>query len=136
LRITPWPSRKGEPAHALRLELHGVRPADLQETVSRVRRMFDLDADPQAIATHLRGDLRLRPLLEQRPGLRIPSGWDGFELAVRASLGQQVTVTAARTLATRLLHRFGAELPSTFRARGFTHLFPTPEVLAEADLTG
>jgi AraC family transcriptional regulator, regulatory protein of adaptative response / DNA-3-methyladenine glycosylase II len=130
LRVSAWPGR--EPA--LRLELHGVPPARLLETVSRVRRMFDLDADPHAIANALGGDPRLGALLRRRPGLRLPSGWDGFEIAVRAVLGQQVSVGAARTLAGRIAERFGAMLPQGF-APGLERLFPGPEALANAELT-
>ncbi|MFP7722690.1 AlkA N-terminal domain-containing protein [Lysobacter sp. A3-1-A15] len=129
LRVGAWPG--GE--HALRLELHGTSPARLLPVVNRLRRMFDLDADPLAIGDALSADRRLRPLLHARPGLRLPSGWDGFEIAVRAVLGQQVSVAAARTLATRLAHRFGTPL-ATSPAEGLTHLFPTPADLAEADL--
>ncbi len=128
LRVSPWP---GE--HALRLELHAVPAARLLDVVQRLRRMFDLDAAPQVIADALSADPRLRPLLALRPGLRLPSGWDGFEIAVRAVLGQQVSVAAARTLATRLSQRFGERLPAPF-GDGLEHLFPTPESLAGADL--
>ena len=79
--------------------------------------MFDLDADPQAIAAALSVDPRLAPLVAQRPGLRLPSGWDGFEIAVRAIIGQQVSVAAARTLAARLAQRFGQPLPHPFARR-------------------
>lgn len=133
LRVSAWP---GAREHALKLELHSARPALLLDTVNRLRRMFDLDADPEAIARTLQVDPRLRPLLKRRPGLRIPSGWDGFEIAVRAVVGQQVSVAAARTLTTRLAQRFGTALPEALAARGFTQLFPTPEALADADLTG
>ena len=131
LRIGAWPGR--EPA--LKLELHGVPPLQLQAVVTRVRRMFDLDADPQAIAATLAGDARLRPLLRQRPGLRLPSGWDGFEIAVRAIVGQQVSVAAARTVTARLASRFGTTFETPL-AEGLTHLFPSPAALADADLDG
>ncbi len=130
LRVSAWPGDE----HALKLELHGVAPARLLDIVNRLRRMFDLDADPQAIAAALSTDARLRPLLKRRPGLRLPSGWDGFEIAVRAIIGQQVSVAAARTVAARLAQRFGQALPAAF-APGLEHLFPTPEALADADLT-
>src|SRR3546814_3225350 len=79
-------------------------------------------------------DPRLKPLLRKRPGLRLPSGWDGFEIAVRAILGQQVSVAAARTFATRVATRFGEPLPAEHAAHGMAHLFPTPAALADADL--
>lgn len=131
LRVTAWPD--DEPA--LKLELHGVPPLRLQAVVTRVRRMFDLDADPQAIASTLRADARLRALLKRRPGLRLPSGWDGFEIAVRAIVGQQVSVAAARTVTSRLAARFGTAFETPL-AKGLTHLFPTPAALADADFAG
>ncbi|WP_411834358.1 AlkA N-terminal domain-containing protein [Pseudoxanthomonas mexicana] len=134
LRVSRWPPSQGRQDHALKLELHGARAADLLGIVARLRRMFDLDADPQAIAQALSADARLRPLLEARPGLRLPSGWDGFEIAVRAVIGQQVSVAAARTLTARLAQRHGSTLAAPF-APGLTHLFPTPQALADADLT-
>jgi AraC family transcriptional regulator, regulatory protein of adaptative response / DNA-3-methyladenine glycosylase II len=129
LRISAWPD--GE--HALKLELHGAAPTRLLEIVNRLRRMFDLDADPQAISAALSTDARLRPLLRRHPGLRLPGGWDGFEIAVRAIVGQQVSVAGARTVAGRLAQRFGQALPIAL-APGLGHLFPTPEALADADL--
>jgi len=133
LRIGRWPGEGRSGEHALKLELHGAAPGDLLAIVHRLRRMFDLDADPQAIAQALSDDARLRPLLARRPGLRLPSGWDGLEIAVRAIVGQQVSVAAARTLAARLAQRFGTALPAPF-APGLAHLFPTPDALADADL--
>lgn len=129
LRVSAW----GDGAHALRLELHGAAPAQLLGIVQRLRRMFDLDADPLVIAQALGQDARLRPLLDARPGLRLPSGWDGFEIAVRAVIGQQVSVAAARTLTARLAQRHGTPLAQAFG--GLTHLFPTPEALVDVDLT-
>ena len=74
------------------------------------------------------------PLVKKRPGLRIPGAWDPFECAVRAVLGQQVTVAAARTLAARLVARTGKQIESP--VQGLTHLFPTPAELATANLDG
>ena len=134
LRVSAWPQSPGrETEHALRLELQGAAPTRLLEIVNRLRRMFDLDADPRAIADALSDDARLRPLLRQRPGLRLPSGWDGFEIAVRAIIGQQISVAGARTLASRLAQRFGQPL-ATPLAPGLDHLFPTPQALVDADL--
>ena len=126
-------SARGDGAHALRLELQGAAPVQLLSIVQRLRRMFDLDADPHVIAQALGQDARLCPLLDARPGLRLPSGWDGFEIAVRAVIGQQVSVAAARTLTARLAQRYGTPLAIPFD--GLTHLFPTPERLVGADLT-
>lgn len=122
--------------HALTLELHGIAPSRLLGVVERVRRMFDLDADPRAIADVLSRDARLRALLRKRPGLRLPSGWDGFEIALRAVVGQQVSVAAARTVTARIAERFGTPLPESFAAMGLHHAFPSPDALAEADLAG
>lgn len=134
LRVSAWPEGRQDREHALKLELHGAAPARLLDIVNRLRRMFDLDADPQAIAMALSTSPRLRPLLKKQPGLRLPSGWDGFEIGVRAIIGQQVSVVAARTLTSRLAQRFGHALPVPF-GPGFERLFPTPEALADADLT-
>jgi AraC family transcriptional regulator of adaptative response / DNA-3-methyladenine glycosylase II len=107
--------------------------AALVRVLARVRRMFDLDADPLTIERDLGRDAALAKLLRARPGLRVPGAWDGFELAVRAVLGQQVSVKGARTLAGRLAERFGARLPVD--AGDVPSLaFPTPEALADADL--
>jgi AraC family transcriptional regulator of adaptative response / DNA-3-methyladenine glycosylase II len=121
---------------ALHVQTHGVPAAALRDAVRRTRRMFDLDADPAAIAAVLARDPRLASLLDRRPGLRLCGGWDGFEVAVRAVIGQQVSVAAARTLAQRLLDRCGLPLSAESRAAGFTCAFPTPAVLADADLSG
>jgi AraC family transcriptional regulator of adaptative response / DNA-3-methyladenine glycosylase II len=94
-------SRDPGDAHALRLQVHGVPPARLLDVVARVRRMFDLDAEPRTIADALSAHPRLRTLVEEAPGVRLPGAWDGFELAVRAILGQQISVAAARTMAMR-----------------------------------
>lgn len=130
LRVGPWPD--GEPA--LRLEVHGLSASALFDVVNRLRRMFDLDADPHAIAAAFAADSRLRSLVRRRPGLRLPSGWDGFEIAVRAVIGQQVSVAAARTFTARLAQRFGHAV-SIPHSPGLTHLFPTPEAVADADLS-
>jgi len=79
----------------------------LMNVLARLRHMFDLDANPQVIAEQLSSDPRLAPLIAENPGLRVPGAWDGFELAVRAVLGQQVSVRGASTLAARLAQTFG-----------------------------
>lgn len=132
LRVAPW----GREEPALRLELHGLPSARLREALRRVRRMFDLDAEPAAIARHLAADPRLSSLLQAHPGLRLPSGWDGFEIAVRAVIGQQISVAGARTLTHRLLCAHGEPVTAALQAQGFQRLFPTPARLAEADLSG
>jgi AraC family transcriptional regulator of adaptative response / DNA-3-methyladenine glycosylase II len=101
---------------------------------ARIRRMFDLDADIAAINAHLGARRHLKRSVARHPGQRVPGGWDGFEIAIRAVLGQQVTVAAARTLTERVVRRFGevVELPGA----GDVQLFPTPQTLADADLGG
>src|SRR5580693_5270951 len=105
----------------------------LPAIVTRVRRLFDLGADIQTIDEHLSRDPLLAPLVAQRPGLRAPGGWDGFELAVRAILGQQITVVAARGLAAKLVAAYGQPLPENLASEGVTHVFPTPQRLIGAD---
>jgi AraC family transcriptional regulator of adaptative response / DNA-3-methyladenine glycosylase II len=129
LRLTAAPGD----GHALQLELHGARPAQLLPLVTRLRRMFDLDADPRVIAATLGASALLKPMLRRHPGQRLPGGWDGFEIAVRAVLGQQVSVAAARTLASRIVQRHGTVLALPL-PDGLERLFPTPAQLADADL--
>jgi len=114
--------------------LAGVDVADLFGIVRRIRRVLDLDTDVAAVANALRTDGLLRPVIEQAAGLRLPGAWDPFELAVRAILGQQVSVKAARTMASRLVARYGETLVSKASARGVTHVFPQARTLAQAHL--
>lgn len=102
----------------------------LPRIIARLRRVFDLAADPQAIGTHLAEDPLLAKLVAARPGLRVPGAWDGFELAVRTVLGQQVTVVAARTLGARLVSRCGEPFRNPSAGNGLTHVFPTPAAVA------
>ena len=104
---------------------------DLQAAVQRCRRMLDLDADPVAIDGQLGADPALAPLIAARPGLRSPTNADGAELAVRAVLGQQVSVTGARTLAGRLVQAIGRPLRAPVGS--LTHAFPTPAAIADLD---
>ncbi|QNP60254.1 DNA-3-methyladenine glycosylase 2 family protein [Paenacidovorax monticola] len=101
--------------------LHPVLP----QVIARVRAMLDLDADPEPIAAVLHTPF------PEGDGLRVPGAFDGFELAVRAVLGQQITVAAARTLAQRLMERFGEPIATPWPE--LSRLFPTPAVLAAAE---
>jgi AraC family transcriptional regulator of adaptative response / DNA-3-methyladenine glycosylase II len=104
--------------------------------VARIRRVFDLGADVTAIGAHLSRDPLLAPLVRARPGLRVPGGWDGFELAMRAILGQQISVEGARQLTGRLTRLSGPAV--SFDSRDDAALafaFPTPAEVAGADLT-
>jgi AraC family transcriptional regulator of adaptative response / DNA-3-methyladenine glycosylase II len=114
---------------ACRLRLGDLR--DLAAAVQRCRRLLDLDADPFAVAEVLGDDVTLGVLVRERPGRRVPGTVDGAELAVRAVLGQQVSVAAARTTAGRLAARYGT--PLSLPDGGLTRLFPEPAVLADAD---
>ena len=129
LRVSAWPGEQ----HALQLELLNLPPGQMLGVVTRIRRMFDLDADPLAIARTLSSSPLLAPVIERYPGLRLPGGWDGFEVAVRAVLGQQVSVAAARTLASRIVQRYGVVIEPG-AGSDLNRLFPGPEQLAEADL--
>lgn len=104
----------------------------LLPVAGRIRAMFDLDANPEPIALALSADPALRALVERTPGLRVPGAFDTFELAMRAILGQQVTVAAASTLAGRLVQRFadaGDDLPG-----GLSHYPLTAESIASAEI--
>ncbi len=117
------------------ISLRGAARGTLLDIGGRVRRLFDLDADIGAITALFADDPLLAPWIARRPGLRVPGCWDRFELAMRAVLGQQVSLAAARTLAGRLVAHYGEALPEELVAGGaVTHLFPTPGALAGHDL--
>ncbi|CAH0223585.1 DNA-3-methyladenine glycosylase 2 [Pseudomonas sp. Bi70] len=128
-RVTALPD-----GHALTLEHSTSAIACQPLLVQRVRRMFDLDADPALIAAHFAADQHLAAMLARNPGLRLPTAFDAFEQAVRAIVGQQVTVKAAVTITGRLVDRFGEPLADG--PAGIDRLFPTPEALAAANLDG
>lgn len=129
LSVTPH----AEAGYAVaRLRLDDLR--DVAAAVQRCRRLFDLDADPAALGEVLGADVLLAPLVRLHPGLRVPGHVDGFELAVRAVLGQQVTVKGARTLAGRLVEKVGS--PVGAPSAGLTHLFPSAQTVAGDDLSG
>jgi AraC family transcriptional regulator of adaptative response / DNA-3-methyladenine glycosylase II len=120
---------------ALIAQVRFPKLSSLPAIIARLRRVFDLSADPAAIEAHLSRDPHLAPLIAARPGLRAPGGWDGFELAVRAILGQQVTVGAAIALCGKLVAQYGE--PAPLGATGdprLTHAFPRPARLANQAL--
>lgn len=123
--------RMNDAGDALVLAVRFPDATALLKVAARVRRIFDLDADPGEIAAHLGRDAVLAPKLRALPGLRVPGAWDGFELTVRAILGQQVSVRGATTLAGRLATRFGRPLDDG--SEGLL-VFPTAEALAEAPI--
>jgi AraC family transcriptional regulator of adaptative response / DNA-3-methyladenine glycosylase II len=113
-----------------RLQVEDLR--DLSAAVERCRRLVDADCDPVAVADALSDDPVLAPLVSARPGLRVPGHVDGHEIAVRAVLGQQISVARARTLAAGLAERYGVRLP-TAGADAVDRLFPSAETLAGLD---
>jgi AraC family transcriptional regulator of adaptative response / DNA-3-methyladenine glycosylase II len=118
--------------HHLRARIDLPLATGIWPTMRRLRRLFDLDADPARIQEHLERQPRLRALVRRTPGLRIPGCWDPFELALRAVLGQQISVAAATTLAGRLAARWGEPLPQP--RDGLTHAFPRADALVRARL--
>ncbi|KAA0124960.1 DNA-3-methyladenine glycosylase 2 family protein [Methylobacterium sp. P1-11] len=122
-----------EPAgDRLHVALRGIDPVHASPVAERLRRLFDCDADPAAIAACLTADPILAPLVAARPGLRLPGAWDPFETGCRAILGQQVSVAAAIGLAGKLVAAFGTPLAAP--VGGLTHVFPDPAALVEADV--
>ncbi|HYL41790.1 MAG TPA: AlkA N-terminal domain-containing protein [Ktedonobacteraceae bacterium] len=107
--------------------------SDLSLLVQRCQQLFDLDADPSAITQVLAADLMLAPLVTMRPGLRIPGAVSGFELAVRAILGQQVSVAGARTLAGRLVKACGEPVSNPLGT--LTHLFSPQNIQDHRTMT-
>ncbi|HLX43233.1 MAG TPA: AlkA N-terminal domain-containing protein, partial [Bryobacteraceae bacterium] len=112
----------------LELQIQYPDPSALFRIVERVRKIFDLGADPSEVGGHLRRDAQLKSVVRAFPGMRVPGCWDGFEMSVRAILGQQVSVKGASTMAGRVAAAFGSSLPQGM-------LFPAADALAEADLT-
>jgi AraC family transcriptional regulator of adaptative response / DNA-3-methyladenine glycosylase II len=125
LKVEPISGR-----NALAVELATSLVPALPEVLSRLKSLFDLNARPDVIASHLCADSRLASVVERCPGLRVPGAFDGFELTVRAILGQRVSVKAATTLAGRLAAHFGEPIETPFP--GLCRLSPAPERLAAA----
>ncbi|MEZ4331126.1 MAG: AlkA N-terminal domain-containing protein [Myxococcota bacterium] len=126
-----------DPARArLSVEVRMASPAGLLEVRARVRRLFDLDADPRAIDAVVARLPALRQDVRQRPGIRVPGSCDGFETAVRGILGQQISVAGATTIAGRIASHLGEPLPEALRGDddGLVRLFPRPERLVAAPL--
>ncbi|WP_313621147.1 AlkA N-terminal domain-containing protein [Achromobacter sp.] len=117
---------------ALQATVRFPRLQALPSIIARLRRVFDLASDPAAIAAQFSGDPVMSALMQSRPGLRVPGAWDGFELAMRAVLGQQITVVAAIRLAGKLVAAHGAPMEQPDGA--LTHVFPLPQAVAAAEL--
>jgi AraC family transcriptional regulator of adaptative response / DNA-3-methyladenine glycosylase II len=127
LRIAQHPGRD-----QLQLEVSAALAPVLMPLLARVRSAFDLDANPAMIAAHLRQDAALAPHIAAQAGLRVPGAFEPFELAIRAILGQQVSVAGATTISGRLLARFGEPADTPFAQ--VTRHFPLPRQLAQADV--
>jgi AraC family transcriptional regulator, regulatory protein of adaptative response / DNA-3-methyladenine glycosylase II len=139
-RVAPTPSgyallqiRPVAQAHSLEVRIKGAMPAELPPLLSSVRRMFDLTADPGRIAAAMHNDPLLLPLLQRRPGLRIPGTWDAIECSVCAIVGQHGSVASRRFLK-RLVQRFGKPIEAV--GAETRYLFPTAAVLADANFDG
>lgn len=123
----------GTRENQLRLHVDVELAGYLPQIVERIRRLFDLYAEPDAIRDALNTDPTLRKLLKRRPGQRVPGAWCPFELTMRAILGQQISVKGATTLSGRLVEKYGEKLKSESHP-GLTHAFPTPERLSRVKL--
>jgi len=121
---------------ALSLTVHGIATDTLFAAVQRTRSLFDLDAPIDDIGEALSQDRTLRSWMKDNPGIRVPGAWDGFELCVRAVLGQQVSVKAATTFAGRIAERYGEPVGVDIKEvdDAPTRLFPAPQRLARARL--
>jgi AraC family transcriptional regulator of adaptative response / DNA-3-methyladenine glycosylase II len=123
---------------SVRLTVHGIATQNLFYLVQKVREIFDLDAPVADIAAVLQEDPQLAAIMKTSPGIRVPGAWDGFELTIRAILGQQVSVKAATTMSGRIAARYGekAAIPESVRSKmpdvELSRLFPTPEKLSRA----
>jgi len=120
------------------LTVHGAGTRSLLPITQRVRGIFDLDASPDDISSILSRDKLLKSLIRRQPGIRVPGVWDGFELTVRAILGQQISVAAATTLSGRLAKRYGEKItvavPGIEDALAPNLMFPRAEKLLRARL--
>ena len=125
------PSRSGK--NELDVALRGIEPAMLGRAVRRIRRMFDLDADPIAITGHLCRDARLAPLVNAVPGMRLPLTWEPFEAVVRAVIGQQISVAGAVTILGRIAEGHGRHIDGGGTIK---RVFPTASDISRADVSG
>jgi AraC family transcriptional regulator of adaptative response / DNA-3-methyladenine glycosylase II len=122
-----------EQSDALAVRVQVGEPRTLYQIVERIRSMFDLNADWSSIAQSLGTDPKLASLISAEPGLRVPGCWDAFELTARTILGHQIDVKAANALAGKIAKLFGQRISGVDE---ITHLFPTPQILADANLSG
>ena len=119
----------------LLVEIDFPETSRIPAILSRVRSLFDIDSDPLLIANQIETDPKMKSLLKKHPGIRIPSGWDPFEVAVATILGQLVSVEQGRALVKDLIESLGKDSGLRFENR-VIKLFPTPEQIASSDLKG
>lgn len=132
--IRGWFKAKHCADNKIEVEFKLNRNSNILEFVTRLRNIFDLDSDPMVIESSLQEDVKLRPFLKLYKGLRIPGGWDGFELAVRAVVGQKISVKGARTILGRITEICG-EKQTLDKSLPLERFFPTPENMLAADLS-
>jgi AraC family transcriptional regulator of adaptative response / DNA-3-methyladenine glycosylase II len=132
--ISGWFHAKMTENNKIEFEVKLNKNANILELIARLKNIFDLDADPMAIENDLKKDKKLKPLLAQQNGLRIAGAWDGFELAVRAIVGQKISVSAARTVLGRIVNRCG-EKQNVDPSLRLERFFPTPKNILLADLS-
>jgi AraC family transcriptional regulator of adaptative response / DNA-3-methyladenine glycosylase II len=132
--IRGWFKIRNTENNKIAVEFKLNKNSNIVEFITRLKNIFDLDADPMAIENSLQEDEQLSPFLQQYPGLRIPGCWDGFELAVRAIVGQKISVKGARTILSRIVEICGEK--QTFdESLPLKQFFPTPEHILTADLS-
>ena len=129
-----WLNASQVDGYKIRIDFKFEKPVPMLDFNARVREMFDLDADPMMIEHDLKQDEKLKLLLEKHSGLRIPGAWSRFELAVRAIIGQKISVKAAKTVLNRLVKLCG-EKQVFDTTIALTHVFPTPKNILQADLS-
>lgn len=132
--IRGWFKAKLNENNKIDIEFILNKNPNILEFVARLKNIFDLDCDPMVIERCLQEDQKLKPYLKQHRGLRIPGGWDGFELAVRAIVGQRISVKAARNILGKIVAVCG-EKQTLDESIKLTHFFPTTENFLETDLS-
>lgn len=123
-------------SHVVHVRVSAGHSAQLYHIIDRIRSLFDLRADSTLIDNSFSRDKVLGSFVKKNPGLRVPGCWDGFEVAVRAILGQQVTVKAASTLVARVAQRHGSAYTCADKPEALTHVFPSAHDLMRAELDG
>ncbi len=122
--------------HQLICQIQTSKPEELFLVIEKIKRIFDLGADPQIILNTLKKDKKLWPLVKKNQGLRVPGCWDGFEIAVRAIVGQQISVVGATTVMGKIVEKYGEKPCPTFitGSGDISYLFPMPSILAKLDI--